>query len=132
MSHAIEKLAANLKGAYMDGLSAMEARLQPRIERVIAAFDEAQQIEGAQIPLGLCKAIEACRGEARVHVTALPSREQCLQAQRDLCTEHGWPEFAPVHSGICFACKQDIVHGFEEHWFGHITACPRCYHSYCE
>jgi hypothetical protein len=96
----------------------------------VQAYDQAMQKEGTQIPLALCNAIEASRGQPQVEWP--PTREQCLQAQRDLCAEHGWPDFGPTHTGICFACKHDIVTGYEEHWFSHITCCPRCFKSYCD
>lgn len=57
------------------------------------------------------------------------TREELLQAQKDLCKKNKYPHFAPS-SGICYDCHQDIVN---ESWAETlITGCPKCCRSYCD
>jgi len=60
-----------------------------------------------------------------------PTRQHCLNAQKEYCKQTGAPHFAP-YDGICYHCRKDIVTGYEEKWSGLITGCPKCYQSYCD
>ena len=55
--------------------------------------------------------------------------QEKIQEQARLCSEKGYPHFAP-HDGICWRCGQQIYERME---FGEfVTGCPFCLRSYCE
>lgn len=65
---------------------------------------------------------------------------ECMQKQRDLCKEKGYPHFAP-NSGICWRCNKNIYQNYKEidgrvsHGESgeeHIIGCPHCNRSYCD
>jgi hypothetical protein len=60
-----------------------------------------------------------------------PTRQECLNAQKEYCARTGAPHFAP-HDGVCNYCKQDIVTRYEDRWSALITGCPKCHHSFCD
>jgi len=53
-------------------------------------------------------------------------------AQRKLCTEKGYPHFAPP-SGRCSACGKNIYAGDRaQTGESHVTGCWHCQRSYCD
>ena len=61
--------------------------------------------------------------------TKTMTRDELLQAQKDLCKDQHYPHFAPLN-GICYSCRQDIVTPAWAETL--ITGCPKCCQSYCE
>lgn len=57
------------------------------------------------------------------------TREELLKAQSRLCSERGWPHFAPT-DGICYNCRKDMVG--PEWETGLVTGCRHCCYSYCD
>ena len=71
-------------------------------------------------------------------------KEKAIEAQKKLCKEKGYPNFAP-NKGICWKCGRNI---YEELTIGErnyktgisvekageelVTGCPHCKRSYCD
>ena len=63
---------------------------------------------------------------------------ECINLQKEICKEKGYPHFAPK-GGICYKCGRNIYQNYNigeriSNGGGEkfITGCPHCHRSYCD
>ena len=51
-----------------------------------------------------------------------------LKLQKKYCEDTGSPDFAPIKTGICWACGKQV----KDNGKSLITGCDKCHRSFCE